>query len=159
MEPNLQYLRSMRVVIPLGIHLDLLPSFNRTQSPHSTADCECCCCPCGKEREVGGEATQQPPTTPIQIYYSCSHSGHFTAVFTLDHAMSIRWQGPGLQMLPITHSQIHCLPFRRPTTNTFSDTFNHKKENPIRNFPQDHNLQHDSKSNLHLRRWGLAVMS
>lgn len=56
-------------------------------------------------QRVEGEIAQQPPTAPIQIYYLCCRSGHFTAVFTLDPAVSIRWQGLGLQMwLPIHRS-------------------------------------------------------
>lgn len=54
---------------------------------------------------VEGETVQQLPTAPAQIYYLWSRSGHFTAVFTLDPAVSIRWQGPALQMwLPIHRS-------------------------------------------------------
>lgn len=56
-------------------------------------------------QRVEGETAQQPPTAPTQIYYLCSRSGHFTAVFTLDPDVRIRWQGPGLQMwLPIHRS-------------------------------------------------------
>lgn len=54
-----------------------------------------------------GETVQQSPTAPAQIYYLWSHSGHFTAVFTLDPAVSIGWQGPALQMwLPIHRSRL-----------------------------------------------------
>lgn len=105
MKPNLQYLQSMHVVILFVIHLDLLPSFIRTQSLRSTADCGRRYCPSGKQTDrqtyrqrVEGERAQQSFTAPIQIYYLCSCSGHFTAVFTLDPAVSIRWRGPGLQM-------------------------------------------------------------
>lgn len=117
MKPNTKYLQSMHVVILFVIHLDLLPSFIHTQSLHSTADYECCYCPSEKEWEtdrqrVEGEAIRQPPTAPIQIYYLCSHSGHFTAVFTLDPAVSIRWQGSGLQMW---------LPIHRSTTSLSAD--------------------------------------
>lgn len=103
--------KSMRAVIVFAIHLDLLPSFIRTQSLHSAADFECRYFPSGKDGEIDrptdrqadrqraeGEMAQRPPTAHIQIYYLCSRSGHFTAVFTLDPAVSIRWQGPGLQM-------------------------------------------------------------
>lgn len=155
MKPNPEYLQSMRVVILFVIHLDLLPSSIRTQSLHSVVDYERCSP--GKDGEIGSQTGRQtddrqtdrglkekqpssgPCTAPIQIYYLCSRSGHFTAVFTLDPAVSIRWQCPGLQMwLPIhrptTSQSANPTPNPNPFFNMSSDTINQilkKSQQPV----------------------------
>lgn len=154
MRPNLQYLQSVHVVILFVIHLDLLPSSIHTQSLHSIADSGCCYCPSGKEWEtdrqrVERESTRQPPTA-IQIYYLYTHSGHFTAVFTLDPAVSIRWQGPWLQMFLTIHRSTASLSADPPPHFLIHPlTLLIKKKNPNRHFPWDFNSQHYSKSKFH----------
>lgn len=64
------------------------------------------------KQRTEGETDGRPPTAPVQIHYLHSRSGHFTAVFTLDPAVSIRWQGQGLQMW---------LPIHRSTTSLRAD--------------------------------------
>lgn len=126
------------------IHLDLLPPSSRTQSLRSVDNYE----QRSPGKDGGGRQTDGqdwkgnssgPGIAPIQIYCLYSCSGHFTAVFTLDPAVSIRWQSPGLQIwLPIhrsTSSQSilsSSFFFFRPPTLLI------KKENPKWCFPLDH---------------------
>lgn len=96
---NPEYLQSTRVIILVVIHLDLLPPSICTQSLRSVVNYDHYS-PGGdrSDRQTENLTNGSQWKAPIWIYYLCSCAGHFTAVFTLDPAMSIRWHCPGLEM-------------------------------------------------------------